>query len=77
MPYTQAQLTALEDALALGAVRVKYEDRDVTYRSVAEMEALRGRMRRELGLASVGQRRRYAQFSKGLGPTGTSDAGCP
>lgn len=68
MAYTQAQLASLEAAIAEGAVRVKYEDRDVTYRSIEEMEALRLRMKRELGLIASGPRRRVSRSSKGLGP---------
>lgn len=50
MAYTQAQHDALEAAIAEGAQRVKYEDRDVTYRTQAEMEALLAKMKRSLGL---------------------------
>ena len=37
MPYTEEQLQALRDALASGVVRVKYEGREITYRSLDEI----------------------------------------
>lgn len=58
MAFTQAQLDALERAMALGGRTVKYRDpsgdREVTYRSLAEMDALRRRMRADLGLDTSG-----------------------
>ena len=38
MAYTQAQLEALQQALASGELRVRFSDREVTYRSVQELE---------------------------------------
>jgi len=52
MPYTQQKLDDLEDAIAEGVLSVQYEDRKVTYRSVEQMEAIRSKMRRALGLTS-------------------------
>jgi hypothetical protein len=49
MAFTQAQITALEKAIASGALRVKYADRDVQYRSLEEMERLLGKMKAEVG----------------------------
>ena len=37
MPYTEEQVQALRDALASGVVRVKYEGREITYRSLDEI----------------------------------------
>lgn len=37
MAYTQADIIALDKAIASGALRVKHADRDVTYRSLDEM----------------------------------------
>lgn len=45
MAFTAAQITALERAIATGALMVRYGDRTVQYRSLAEMEALLSRMR--------------------------------
>jgi hypothetical protein len=39
MAYTEAQLLALETALARGEHRVAFEDKTVEYRSVAELQA--------------------------------------
>ncbi len=38
--YTTAQRDALREAIALGALRVKYRDREVTYRDLDEMRRL-------------------------------------
>lgn len=38
MSYTQAQIEALEQALASGTLRVTYEGRTVEYRSVDELK---------------------------------------
>jgi len=50
--YTQAQYDALIKALATGARRVQYGDQDITYRSLAEMERLKIRMERDLGITT-------------------------
>jgi hypothetical protein len=48
--YLQTDLDALERAIALGALQVRYADgREVRYRSLADMRSLRQEMRRELG----------------------------
>ena len=39
MAATQTQLDALVEAYATGALRVRFADRDVTYRSKAEMRS--------------------------------------
>lgn len=66
MAWTQEQLTALEDAIAQGALRVRYSDKEVQYRSLAEMLQLRDMIRQELGLNKPGGRRLLAKHSKGL-----------
>lgn len=38
MAYTQAQLEALEEALASGMLRVSFEGRSMEYRSVEELK---------------------------------------
>jgi len=62
--WTQEDLTKLEAAIAGGALRVKYKDREVTYRSLAEMLQLRDQMRNDLGL-NTAPRRKVFQISKG------------
>lgn len=67
MAYTQAQLFALESAIALGATQVKYPDgTEKTYRSLEEMQQIRRQMLRDLGQTSSNSGRKFAQFSKGL-----------
>lgn len=56
MAYTQDQLDALEAAIAVGALRVKHGQQEVTYRSLEEMEALADRMRRQLTTVTKGGR---------------------
>ena len=63
--WTQSDLTQLEKAIARGAMRVKYRDREVTYRSLDEMRQLRDVMRRELGGVSASSGRRVVSFRKG------------
>lgn len=38
MAYTQAQLEALEEALASGMLRVSFEGRSMEYRSIEELK---------------------------------------
>lgn len=66
MAWTSDQLTALEEAIAAGALRVKYADREVTYADTASMLKVRDIMRRALGVTSDSSGRKYASFSKGL-----------
>jgi hypothetical protein len=39
MPYTTDQLQALQNALASGELRVRFDDKEVQYRSVEELKA--------------------------------------
>lgn len=69
MAYTLQQLTILETAIAQGATKVKYADKEVEYRSLAEMQQIRIQMRDELELNGTNpnkSRRRFGTFSKGL-----------
>ena len=66
MAFTQIQLTALENAIAQGALTVKYQDKTVTYRSLSEMLQLRETMKKELGLTGSQYQRIKPEFSKGL-----------
>jgi hypothetical protein len=50
MAWTTEQLAALEDAIAQGALRVRYADKEVEYRSLAEMMQLRDNMQTALSL---------------------------
>lgn len=68
MAWTLTDLERLERAIRTGARKVKYEDKEVEYRSQADMQRLRREMQEELGITSgeAGSRRRYGKFSKGL-----------
>ena len=48
MAVTKEKLEQLEDALFEGVTTVKYADREVTYRSLNEMERIRNMMKKEL-----------------------------
>jgi len=65
MAWTLQQLQALEEAIAQGALIVRYSDKSVQYRSLSEMMALRDTMRQELGLSQP-TKRLFAKHSKGL-----------
>lgn len=65
--FTSEQLEALSKAIAEGVHKVKYQDKEVEYRSLKDMIALRDTMRAELGLDdSSGSRRTVAVFGSGL-----------
>ena len=64
MAFTIEQLNALDDAIAQGVLEVKYADKTVTYRSLAEMMRIRGLIERGIGRGSSS--RKYAVHSKGL-----------
>lgn len=66
MAWTQSQLDALEEAISQGALKVKYADKEVEYRSLNDMMQLRDIMRQDLGLNTAGSRRILAKHSKGL-----------
>lgn len=64
--WTQAQLDALTAAIADGATRVKYADKEVEYRSLREMLALRDLMKKSLGQLETSGGRVYPSVKKGL-----------
>lgn len=64
--WTQADLTAIEKAIASGATTVQYADKRVTYRSLDEMQRARRMIRQALGLASARKRRTVARYRSGL-----------
>jgi hypothetical protein len=66
--YTTEQLVELERAIAQGATKVKYQDREVEYQSLSAMRSLRDDIRRELGLITRQPRRRVSSHRKGLEP---------
>lgn len=48
MAATQADLDALEDAINSGALMVRFADRQVTYRSLDDMNRIAAKMRAEI-----------------------------
>lgn len=73
MAFKQAQLDALDEALAEGVLVVEYQDKKVRYRSFSEMMRLRELMAGDLcpvddaasGIGGTGSRR-TAVLHKGL-----------
>ncbi|OFZ54969.1 MAG: hypothetical protein A2428_03085 [Bdellovibrionales bacterium RIFOXYC1_FULL_54_43] len=65
--FSTEQLEKLEEAIAQGALRVKYADKEVQYRSLDEMFRIREMMRQSLGLTGDGSAGRvYPTISKDL-----------
>ena len=67
--FTKAQYDTLVEAIAQGALEVKYGDKEVVYRSLADMLKVKEIMATDLGLngtAPQDRGRRYASHSKGL-----------
>ena len=73
--FTLEPLNSLESAIADGALKVKYSDKEVEYRSLEEMLKIRDIMRNDLGLNKAccskskglfGGKRLYMEHSKGL-----------
>lgn len=50
--FTNADWSAINDAIATGALTVHIKDRTVTYRSLTEMKEIRSMIARELGLST-------------------------
>ncbi len=63
--YTQADLTAMNDAIATGARKVSYNGQTVEYRDLAEMTRIRDEMERELGV-NTKRRRSRAVYKSAL-----------
>jgi len=69
MAFTIEQYQALQEAIAEGALSVRYADKSVTYRSLDEMIRILKLMANDLGLdANNGGGRRFTSFSKGFYP---------
>lgn len=67
--YTQEQYTILTAAIAQGALKVKYADKEVEYRSLNEMLHLQQIMANDLGLNGDSPKtngRFYGSFSNGI-----------
>lgn len=66
MAFTVTNLADLEKAIASGARRIQYQDREVDLRTQRDLMALRRQMRKDLGLDKPKSRRIGSSFSKGL-----------
>ena len=65
---TQAEIDALEAAMKSGVLRVRFADRDITYRSQAEMAEQLKLMKNQLsGAPTSGPRFSQASFSEPYG----------
>lgn len=60
--FSQAGLDAIEEAIAGGYLRVKYDDKEVWYRSIDELLKARELIRSKLGSGTA--RRRYVSFRR-------------
>lgn len=58
MAFSEEELTAIEKAIASGSLRVKYQDKEVEYRSLAEMNAIRNQIKLSLASANTDPLRR-------------------
>lgn len=63
--WTLEDLAAIEKAIASGALKVEYNDRTVTYRSIKELKEARELIRRALGLSKKSGGRLLCKSSKG------------
>ncbi len=50
MAFTNEQYEALKAAIATGATKVKYKDKEVSYRDLNEMRSILAQMEKELGI---------------------------
>jgi len=62
--YTMDQYNALVAAIALGAKYVKYSDKEVEYRSLAEMSSLKQEMEQQLGISGAPRRKWRGVYRK-------------
>jgi len=67
MAWTTADLEAIEASIKNGTSRVRYADREITYRDLDELLKLRNLIQAELGVvANGGIGHHYPGFSKGI-----------
>lgn len=65
MAWTQAHIDALREAIALGAKKVKYFDKEIEYRSISEMRDILAEMEADVNPSINKTRRKYAAVSSG------------
>lgn len=66
MAFTTDQYNKLIAAIARGALKVKYADKEVNYHSLQEMLQLKKVMEIDLGLSRPGVSIKLAKFTTGL-----------
>lgn len=66
MAYTADDLAAIDRSIALGLSKVRYADgRELTYRSLTEMERIRSQIAREVAGQTKRQRVTFVAHSSG------------
>ena len=60
--FSEAGLAAIEEAIAGGYLRVKYDDKEVTYQSLGELLRVRELIRRRIGGGT--RQRKYFSFQR-------------
>ena len=66
--WTLEQHNELRDAIATGAMSIRFKDKEIRFRTVKEMKALLTEMESDLGLGGANRRRRVRvpRFNNGL-----------
>lgn len=64
--YTVEDYNTLKKAIAQGALRVRYGDKEVEYRSLSDMKDILSMMAEELGISKKRTFRRIAYLSKSI-----------
>jgi hypothetical protein len=65
MEFTQEDLDKLKSAYVLGATTVKYGDKEITYRSLKDMERIIERLEGSLGISNNIVRRKITEYDRG------------
>lgn len=66
MAFSQDDLDKIEQAIASGALEVRYKDKSVKYNSLSDLLKARDLIKRELGHVTAEGQRILPKFSKGL-----------
>ncbi len=64
--YTIEQYNAISAAIGQGALKVRYGDKEVEYRTLNDMLTIQRLMKEQLFPESKNNGRTYASFSKGI-----------
>lgn len=67
MAWTQTDIDALKAAIAQGALKVRFADRDVTYRSLKEMRETLAMMEEEVNADSTKRKAKAIRFKTDKG----------